>query len=165
MEAVIYISIICFLLVPYYLSIFLLNRTTIKKHIVLWLCIHGVFAVISGVIYSYWFSLSTIALIGCGLYFICSYIYYGRDMWKPVSVDNMARVVNHKGYKMLEVVILAIEGLFVVVDISLIVTVVSNDLKLLEKYYLGSIVILSFLQTIYYLKKMKQKFGIEVEHR
>ena len=61
--------------------------------------------------------------------------------------------------------ILAIEGLFVVVDISLIVTVVSNDLKLLEKYYLGSIVILSFLQTIYYLKKMKQKFGIEVEHR
>ena len=78
MDAVTYISVGIFLLVPYYLRIFLLNHNKTKGHIAFWIAVHLLACVFYYVKLGEIFSIPFIVLIGCGGYYLVSYFFEVR---------------------------------------------------------------------------------------
>lgn len=160
MSIIIWISIGVFLLIPYYLSIFLLNRKMVKRHILQWLIFHGVFAGIEFLVCSEWFNMATIILISCVLYYFFSYIFYGHDIQKKVKKESMYRIINHKMFLRVSIWVLGFALLLVIVDFILIFSAFAKISSLFEQIYLSSTILISFFQCVYYYRKLKNTYGI-----
>lgn len=150
MTIIIWISIGCFLLCPYYMCIFGVGKKNTSKHILYWSIFHIFFAGAGYFMCSEWFNIATLILICCVLYYFFSYIFYVRDLEKTLKQENIEKILKNKRFPMVSRCILIILMLFVVFDSVLIIL---SDMLLFEKIYLIVTVVFSFLQCIFYLKK------------
>lgn len=155
MTIVIWISIGCFLLLPYYLSVFSLEKKFLKGHIGLWLIFHTIFVVLGYVFYEEWFTSAAVLLICYTLYYLFSYIFYVKDISDKVSEADIKNVANDKMVRKISKCCLWIIGVLSIVEIVFIYIMNSFGL---EQVYFSAIVAISFIQVVYYCNIIREKY-------
>ena len=158
MDAVTYISVGIFLLVPYYLRIFLLNHNKTKGHIAFWITVHLLACVFYYVKLGEIFSIPFIVLIGCGGYYLVSYFFEVRRTNVSELAAAVGLLVNTKFFAVLSVCVLVMGSAFLAADAALLFFR-ENDLELYNKVYLLSVLVISYIQMWLYLWEYKRTFG------
>lgn len=158
MTIIIWISIGCFLLLPYYVCIFLIGKKSLKQHISFWMIFHMLFAGIGYLASNEWANVATLILICYVLYYFFTYIFYVRDIENKINRDTIIKIVNNRRFVIVSRCILIILMILAIFDLVLIFL---NHMLLYEKIYLSATVVLSCLQCIFYLKRTRKRHCIK----
>lgn len=165
MDILVWISVGFFLFLPYYLSIFSLDRKAPKLHIAFWILFHALNSFIIYFMQSNWYSIPTIFLIASAVYYVFSYVFQARNIPNEIKPDNMSMVVNNRKICQIYVVVLVLAVVVGIVDIVVIFTKSSSDMTFAGKVYISMLIIISWIQSVLYSYRIRHRYGVTVHRK
>lgn len=151
MGFIIAITVTLFFFIPYYLRIFLLDNKKTRKHILCWISVVGSIAIMEYIVYRQLELVSLFILVCMILYYFFTYICYVRNIDKKIDIDAIKYIVRLKYFKVIYCVLLVLFGVFVIIDILMIMFY--YDLPMLMGCYLSLLIVIGYVQTVFYGKE------------
>lgn len=160
MDAIIWISVGVFLLLPYYMAFFMPESKTAIAHISFWCIINAAGCVIYYISHGEIISPASIILAVTMIYFIISYIFNEGTGEKELITSNVSKIVASKGFGVFLNVVVIGATLMLVMDMFIINNMESN---LLDKAYLVLLLVLSYVQVLVYGRYYIVSYGEKIE--
>ena len=158
MDNIIWVSTGIFLLIPYYLRIFILDSQKTKLHIIFWLSVHMIMSLVYYILYKQSVSTAFVLLIGCGIYYLVTYIFQVRNVETSINRSSVVLIVQSKYFRILQCTIYAVGSVMLLVD-GVLIFRGSQDFRMLDKLYLMGIIVIAFVQCLIYLKEYVDMLG------
>lgn len=154
MDIVIWLSIGVFLLLPYYLRIFLLDKSKTIYHIIFWIGINALMSLLYYVIYGQVCSAALMGLAVYVLYYFFSYEFYVKNLEKTLIYEEIKSITQTKKFTKTINIALILTSFILFFDILIILNYI-NESTIIDRIYLIGIIVLSFIQIIVYSNEYK----------
>lgn len=156
----IWLSIGMFVLLPFYLWVFTLDKRRLQRHIVLWLCLHLFGSLVFWFLEKDIWNTPLLLLCGYALYYLCTYVFYVRDMYSKQEADNLRNILASKWFSVVFAVLTGFATLVLLADEYLLIHNMIYKKPFEFGYlYLAGIVLFSYIQIIYWGRKYYHKRG------
>lgn len=150
LNVLIYASVGVFLLLPYYLCVFLLEKGKNKKHIFVSLLFNVIMAFVYYLQTKTLYSPASIILAVITVYYAFTYVFQVRKIENTISKEIIRTIV---GSKYIWIVLHVLIGICLVVMLGNIILLMNTPkCILLDKIYFVGIMLVSFLQMLGYYK-------------
>ena len=151
-DGIVWLSMVFFLLLPYYHAVFTFNKKTVFYHVVLWLCVHFVFSVIFAIFEKSIWGVPLILFCAYAAYFLFSYVFYVRNMYSEQEKGNIQQILESKWFFIAEKILLAVSSFLLVVDIYVLVLQMKDCFELGYPYLIG-VVVVSYGPLVFFVSR------------
>lgn len=151
MGIMILMTVTLFFFLPYYLKIFLLNNKKTRKHIMCWIVVVSIIALIEFSFCRQSELFSLMILVCIILYYFFTYIIYVRNIDEKMDTSTIQWIVKLKYFKKISLGITVLIGIFAIVDILMIAFFYKFPSFI--SFYLSILIIMGYIQTIIYGKE------------
>lgn len=142
------VSKVALFLIPFYMRIFLGDKKKTIIHMVSWLIFFGGMAVIEKLIVNQGEENALLAFVLAFLFFIFTYVFEIRGIYKEISIDKVKDFAKLKYFKTVIIVCLTFIGVIGVVDFCMMFF--RLDISLFAKVFGGAVVVFGHTQSISY---------------
>lgn len=156
MDIIIWISVGVFLLLPYYQKVFLMDIRKLNFHMMFWIVLNSFMVLLYYIMYKEIISTAFIILTASTLYYIFSYLFYAKDILNSDLKEKINIITKTRQYNLCKNIIFVLISILLVFDIILIINH-RQILESMDRVYLISIVIISYIQIMIYGKELKLK--------
>lgn len=156
MDIIIWISVVIFLLLPYYQKVFSMDMRKLNFHVMFWIVLNSFMALLYYVTYKEIISMAFIILSASTLYYIFSYLFYAKNILKSDLKEKLNIITNTRQYNLCKNVALVFISILFVFDIILIFNH-KQILGVTDRIYLIGIVVISYIQILIYDREFKFK--------
>lgn len=153
-DLIITLSIGIFLLIPYYMGVFLMNKKAVILHIVIW-CVYNIaMSFVFFIKTNEVFSIPVCVLVFSLLYFFFSYIHYVRDILQDLDFEKIRHLLSLKYAKSIIQTAMIIVILLAVVDCILVLCNINDSL---HQVYFITLLAISCVQILVYCAMYKRR--------
>lgn len=156
----IWVSVGLFLLLPYYLCVFLMEKNRNRKHICICICFNALMTFVYYLQLKSLFSPASIILITTTAYYGLSYFFHVKNIENIISQEIIKEIAQTKLFWMAMYVVMTICVVVIIVDIIFLINM--KDGIWLDKLYFIGILLVSFVQILRYYRDYKALKEIKI---
>lgn len=154
MSVLVSLSIVFYLLLPYYLGLLTTSKKTVYNHIFIWCVCNVVFCIL--------FSLKEkeivtvpLLVLAIGLfYFFFSYLFYGKSLQNDAKTKNFELLITNKSLLFIMNIIMSIIILFALVLLFYMINRKTNFLYII---YFFVLIVVSCVESLIYYKTLQKQ--------
>lgn len=155
MTVFISLAIGCYLLIPYYLGLLTLDPKKTNTHILIWCACNAIFSLVFS-----WKEKEMVTLplvvLGVGfVYFVCSYLFYGRELQKETKGDHISILISNPN--VLRFLYIAFAGI-IVVSLLLFFYMTRKTDDLLYVVYFLVVMFISCAEMVLYFRTIRRTY-------